>query len=218
MPHTTPDGKLNDFTSIRQQVNDYLLDFCRLESRKAVALHPNYMRLWEAISDHIERGGKRLRPYLVAMTYEAFGGSDRKSIIQVAAAWELIHVAMLMHDDIIDRDYVRHGHPNVAGNYLEYYESIPDEASRRHHANSSALLAGDLLISAAYSLLINSRFSSAQNLEACRHLHEAIFTVVGGELLDVEASIIHAAGKRGAAGSAEIFLLVGTSGADVGMK
>jgi geranylgeranyl diphosphate synthase type I len=192
MPQTTPDGKQNDFILIRQQVNDFLLAYCQKETERADALHANYKRLWAAISDHIEGGGKRLRPYLVVMTYEAFGGTDRKSIVQAAAAWELIHVAMLMHDDIIDRDYVRHGHPNVAGNYLEHYESIADDASRRHHANSSALLAGDLLISAAYDLLFNSGFSPAQNLQACRLLHEAIFTVVGGELLDVEASVIRA--------------------------
>lgn len=182
----------NDFISIRQQVNDFLLDYCRKETERAGVLHPNYRRLWEAISVHIEGGGKRLRPYLVVMTYEAFGGTDRKSIVQVAAAWELIHVAMLMHDDIIDRDYVRHGHPNVAGHYLDYYKSIPDDANRHHHANSSALLAGDLLISAAYSLLLESGFMLDKTLQACRILHEAIFTVVGGELLDVEVSVIHA--------------------------
>lgn len=191
MPQTASDGKRNDFSSIRQQVNAYLLAYCRRETERAAALHPNYKRLWDTISAHIEGGGKRLRPYLVVMAYEAFGGADRKSIIQVAAAWELIHVAMLMHDDIIDRDYTRHGHPNVAGQYLEYYKSVPDDANRRHHANSSALLAGDLLISAAYSQLLECNFSPDQTIRGCDLLHEAIFTVVGGELLDVEASVIH---------------------------
>ncbi len=192
MSHSLSDVSSNYFISVQRQVNEYLSVYCQRETNRAAELHPNYSRLWEAITAHIENGGKRLRPYLVVMTYEAFGGSDRKSIIQVAAAWELIHVAMLMHDDIIDRDYVRHGHPNVAGRYLHNYESIQGDDNRRHHANSSALLAGDLLISGAYALLFNSDFASDYTHEACKILHEAIFTVVGGELLDVEASVIQA--------------------------
>lgn len=190
MPDGVSDSQEGYFVSVRQQVDDYLLAYCRRETERATAIHPHYGRLWEAITAHIEGGGKRIRPYLVVMAYEAFGGTDQKAIIQVAAAWEFIHVAMLMHDDIIDRDYTRHGQPNVAGRYLEHYTSIADEVNRRHHANGGALLAGDLLISAAYDQLPGSGFSPAQMAQAHRLLHEAIFTVVGGELLDVEASII----------------------------
>lgn len=185
-PSTTP----SDLATVQRQVNEFLVKLCRERRSHADKIHENYGRLWESITDYIEGGGKRLRPYLVVLSYEAFGGNDRSAIIPVACAWELIHAALLVHDDIIDRDYVRHGHPNIAGRFLEYYETIDSPSDRRHHANSSALLAGDLLLSESYSLLFESSFKPRKIKQACELLQEALFTVVGGELLDVEASVL----------------------------
>lgn len=193
MSRLTTSTPPSDIASVQARMNAYLLRYCQAEVQRAREIHANYARLWEAITDHIVAGGKRLRPYLVVAAYEALGGADADAILPVAAAWEMIHLAMLMHDDIIDRDYVRHGKPNVAGSYLEHYAPIDNEANRTHFANSSALLAGDLLIAAAYRLLLQSNFLPSQKQQACEQLHQAIFKVSGGELLDIEASVIGAA-------------------------
>ncbi len=56
----------------------------------------------------ISRGGKRLRPALLLLAGE-FGKSQPKGLLQAAAALELIHVASLYHDDVMDRAKTRRG-------------------------------------------------------------------------------------------------------------
>jgi len=187
MPQIATSAAPSD-TVIQSKVNDYLLEFCQAEARRAHNLHTNYGRLWDTITDCVQAGGKRLRPKLAIAAYQAFGGNDEAAIIPVAAAWELIHVAFLMHDDVIDRDYIRHGEPNIGGAYLQHYAGIKDKTNRTHYAHSSAILAGDLMVSAAYRLIIGGGFRADQAQKICDLLYDAIFTTVGGELLDVEVS------------------------------
>lgn len=71
--------------------------------------------------------------------------------LPIAAALEVLHTCLLIHDDIIDRDYVRHGRANVAGAYLNHYSHA--KSKRAHHALSAALLGGDLAMSVAYQLV-----------------------------------------------------------------
>ncbi|MDD1770820.1 MAG: polyprenyl synthetase family protein [Methanomassiliicoccales archaeon] len=57
----------------------------------------------------IGAGGKRLRPGIAILSYEAAGGGDLPKFIGIAASFELIHSATLIHDDINDQGEVRRG-------------------------------------------------------------------------------------------------------------
>ena len=57
--------------------------------------------------------GKRIRPVLTLLAYEAVSGQDGKAALPLAAALELFHNFTLMHDDIMDRAPVRRGKPTV---------------------------------------------------------------------------------------------------------
>jgi geranylgeranyl diphosphate synthase type II len=126
---------------------------------------------------------------MTLLTYEAFSKKPAQTILPAAAAAELLHMAMLIHDDIIDRDDIRYGVKNVTGEYLIHYEElIKDEAERRHYANSAAILAGDLLVSEAYILMTETKIKPAAIVAAQRLIAKSMFHVVAGELLDTEAS------------------------------
>jgi len=56
--------------------------------------------------------GKRLRPLLCALIFEALGGDPRR-VMPAAAALELLHNFTLIHDDIEDQDPTRHHRPTV---------------------------------------------------------------------------------------------------------
>lgn len=58
------------------------------------------------------RGGKRLRPLLCTLVFEALGG-DAARVLPVGAAVELLHNFTLIHDDIEDQDPRRHHRPTV---------------------------------------------------------------------------------------------------------
>ncbi len=52
---------------------------------------------------------------MVFAAYEALGGTDSEAAACIGAAFELLHTALIVHDDVIDRDFVRRGAPNLAG-------------------------------------------------------------------------------------------------------
>lgn len=79
-------------------------------------------------------GGKRLRPLLVLLC--AGEGGDERAV-RAAAAIELVHMATLVHDDVLDSAPLRRGQPTVAA------------TSGRERATAT----GDLLFSRAFALL-----------------------------------------------------------------
>jgi geranylgeranyl pyrophosphate synthase len=69
--------------------------------------------LTEASLHVIDAGGKRIRPIVTILAYKAFGGTDIKKIVDIAAGFELIHSATLVHDDINDGGSTRRGRETV---------------------------------------------------------------------------------------------------------
>jgi geranylgeranyl pyrophosphate synthase len=62
-------------------------------------------------------GGKRFRPILAVLAYEAAGGENNDDVMDLALAGELIHTATLVHDDIYDFAKTRRGKPTLHANY-----------------------------------------------------------------------------------------------------
>ncbi|GII65583.1 geranylgeranyl pyrophosphate synthase [Sphaerisporangium krabiense] len=81
-------------------------------------------------------GGKRLRPR-IALLAARFGDPDRPEVPRAAAAVELIHVASLYHDDVMDEAATRRGVPSVNARW----------------GNRVAILAGDYLVARAAELV-----------------------------------------------------------------
>lgn len=157
----------------------------------ATGIDPSYRLLWETLYGLIRSGGKRLRPQITLMAYAAFGGKDSASMIPVAAAQELLHFSLLIHDDVIDRDYTRYNTLNIAGRYKELYSKfLPDVTDQVHFAHSAAILAGDLMLSGAHDLISLSDLSQQEKTIAQQLLSLSIFEVAGGELLDTELSFV----------------------------
>lgn len=170
----------------RQAVDSYIADLLRERADDAAELGESYEQFWHTISSVVMAGGKRIRPHLTVIAY---GELDDK-IVPVAAAQELIHIAMLMHDDVIDQDFVRHGVANVNGRYQKVYAAFVDEPRRTHYAYSAAVLAGDALLSESYHAVHSSGFDAEMIRRVSAQLHRAVYEVIGGELLDVEAAFV----------------------------
>ncbi len=172
----------------QQIVNETLSTFLNEKKATAVSIHSSYGRLYTEIERVVFAGGKRLRPHLVFLGY----GSYDDAIAKVAAAHELLHAALLIHDDIIDRDTLRHGQATIHHNYdiVHYAPFIDNDKDRHHFSTSAALLAGDLLISSAYELIRLAQLDTQQYQKATQLLNTAVFEVAAGELLDTEAPFI----------------------------
>lgn len=88
-------------------------------------------------SNHLlEAGGKRIRPVFVLLASK-FGASKQGDVIEVAVALELIHMASLVHDDVIDRATIRRGRPTVNDRW----------------DNGTAMFTGDFIFARSVELL-----------------------------------------------------------------
>jgi len=173
----------------KQRVDEFLDAYIERKQADAATIDPHYEALWMRIRALLRSGGKRFRPYVTLLTFEAYSHNSPESILPAAAAQELLHFGMLIHDDIIDRDDIRYGVKNMTAMYRESYTPLlSNDVDRQHFAQSAALLAGDLLLSEAYMLINKSNVPAESIVAAHEALNKSVFRVIGGELLDTEAS------------------------------
>lgn len=154
----------------------------------ADALAPGYGALWASLGDQV--GGKLLRPRLTLAAYLGLGGGDVVGIAPVAAAQELLHTAMVVHDDVLDHDEMRRGRSNLAGaRRLDLAASGVVGQAAEDQVLAAALLGGDLALTGAFDLVARAPIDPELRLGAVELLVRSVTTAVGGELLDVAAEL-----------------------------
>ncbi len=184
----TFDGDVKNLAATVTYINSLLSEFLDKEHQHAQQIDPAYEKLVATTREFVLAGGKRLRPYLCLVSYIGYGGTNIDDAAVIACAWELLHAALLVHDDIIDRDTIRHGQLNIIGKYRQVYTKQSNTLAE-HYANSTALLAGDLLISASQKVILDSLITDAKKIHLLRYVNDAIFDVGGGELMDTETAL-----------------------------
>lgn len=180
-------------SEVKNLIDTRLADYCEARIADAQVVSPRYTELWQSIDRLLKAGGKRFRPYMLLSTYLAYSQNNSEessieAVVPAAMAQEFVHVAMLVHDDIIDRDDVRYGIKNVTGHYKDIYEPLlPDIGERTHMARSASLLAGDALLSESYRMLSTVNGPALLVQKATEIFANGVFEVIGGELLDTES-------------------------------
>ena len=155
----------------------------------AEAMAPAYGALWSALADQVG-GGKLLRPRLTLAAYLGFGGTDVEGVAPIAAAQELLHTAMVVHDDVLDHDELRRGRPNLAGaRRAELAAAGIVGRAAEDQVLAAALLGGDLALTGAFDLVASAPIAPELRLGAVRLLVRSVTTTVGGELLDIAAEL-----------------------------
>lgn len=148
-----------------------------------------------------QAGGKRLRPALCF--FGAYGTKNKEQVMKVAIALELIHMATLVHDDVIDYAATRRGVPTANALWGKH----------------SAVLSGDFLFARAFSLI-----ASLGLQEVTQILSDVLSSLCEGELQQeqdlfydhqTEADYYHRVGKKTAdfiAASSQLGATVGGFG------
>jgi len=178
-----------DHASLLERFDARLAAF--FSDRLAVAARygGEYHRLWSGARDASD-GGKRLRPRLVLSAFDALGGTDRDAALDVALAFELLHTAFLLHDDVIDADVVRRGRPNLSGTFsADALRRGVEDARAARWGESAAILAGDLLLHAAASLVARVPVGTVARTALLDVLDHSIFVSAAGELADVSFAV-----------------------------
>ena len=122
----------------------------------------------------LNNSGKHLRPTLVAVAASCFG-QPNESHVRAAVIIEMVHLATLVHDDVMDEAEIRRGNATVAAKW----------------GNEIAVLFGDCLFAQALKLA-----ASFPTPEVCRAVAMATNTVCSGEIIQTQQRRNFVAARR----------------------
>ena len=141
------------------QIEGLLRDSLERSKRKSILNVNNYV---------LVSPGKRLRPALVALSSKAVSATQapeaEKQLIKIATSVELIHMASLIHDDVIDHANLRHNKPTINTKFGE----------------DVSIALGDYLYSIAFQLV-----SRCGNMDILDCISSAAKEMCEGELVQV---------------------------------
>lgn len=135
-----------------------------IEKELEVAVGSNSLLLNEASLHLLQAGGKRIRPVFVLLAGK-FGDYNVDVMKQVAVPLELIHMASLVHDDVIDDSEMRRGQATVKAQWN----------------NSVAMYTGDFILARALEYITVIEDSKIHDI-----LSKTMIEVCRGEIIQIE--------------------------------
>lgn len=158
----------NNFEVYREQIEKHLKT--ALPENSA-----NFQVLYDAMRYSLYAGGKRIRPTLMQLSFEAVGGDGE--IAPYLCAIEMIHTYSLIHDDLpaMDDDDLRRGKPT----------------NHKVFGEATAILAGDALLNEAFTWMLQDALEhdDMRRVQAAHVLAEASGSegMIGGQILDMQS-------------------------------
>ncbi len=136
---------------IRERINFYL--------------DPEVREVYDIGTYIISSGGKGVRPLLTIMVCEALGGGVER-VVPLAVGIEYVHIASLLHDDVVDGSQTRRG----------------KKSANLVFGNQACVLTGDYMYAKALSL-----YAQYGNLESIQVLSDAVMKMSQGQLLELRS-------------------------------
>lgn len=130
-------------------------------------------------------GGKRLRSAFMYYGYVGAGGENEEEILETSIGVELIHSFLLVHDDIIDRDDIRHGVATLHRRYADFGKRFFPEKDVEHFGNSIAIIMGDMLYAFGNDIIFTSPFPKEKIFEALSKVQHIVSLTVVGQARDI---------------------------------
>ncbi len=134
-----------------------------IEERLLKELNPKVRLVLETGRYIVESGGKRLRPLLTVLSC-GMCGKEPEQALPLGVGLEYIHVASLLHDDVVDGAETRRGR----------------RSANLIFGNGVAVLTGDYMYAKALHL-----FSTHGNLEMIRVVSNAVMEMAEGQVLEI---------------------------------
>ncbi|MBF4694788.1 polyprenyl synthetase family protein [Fusibacter ferrireducens] len=144
----------------------FLLDELEhVKSNINLQTHSKFTDVQMIIDDVMGNSGKMLRPFLVVLSAH-FGHYDASKIQKLAGAVEILHMATLVHDDIIDEAKLRRNMPSIQSKY----------------GKDMAVYTGDYLLAKSINVLNDERFDPNN----VKRLSQAISKICESELMQYQ--------------------------------
>ena len=146
------------YINYKTQIDERLFSFIDKEQPKS---------LYEPLKYVLSGGGKRIRPMILILSCEVFGGK-LEDAVDAAVAIEILHNFTLVHDDIMDNADTRRGRDTI----------------HKKWDTDIAILAGDELVGLAYKSLLKTK--SHRIGDIAKAFTEGIIEVCEGQSFDKE--------------------------------
>ncbi len=127
-------------------------------------------------SEHNLRSAKRVRASFVYYGYLLSGQMPDERVWQVAEGVELVHTALLMHDDFMDQDKVRRGLPTTQ----EYFGK-----EDKQYGDAMAVNLGDVVLGLGYERVLMAGFEGEKTQKVMRQLLRGVTNTAFGQAYDV---------------------------------
>lgn len=151
---------------LRRLYNPLKKDLQKIEDDLTKSIDAEHPIFQKSSLQLLKAGGKRIRPVFVLLSSE-FGdvAANEQHIRSVAVALELIHMATLVHDDVVDDASLRRGNPTIKHTY----------------DNRIAMYTGDYILARALEVI-----TTIDEPELHRVLSKTLVQVVEGEIDQIE--------------------------------
>lgn len=174
---------INNLTLFKKEFDIHLKNFLDQKIKKIQTFTKNpYVVSYISHTNKIAlSGGKRIRPFMAYLAYCAFGGKKKEIIIKFTLSLEIFHLFALIHDDIMDKDELRHG---VTTSHIFTANKLKKRENKdyEHFGISQAILIGDLFFNWAWEIIILN-----PNNKVRKFFSEMIDGTIIGQMLDVES-------------------------------
>jgi len=140
--------------------------------------------LFQCSKEFVLRKGKRIRPLLFVLSYKGYAAKKRatdKRLFASAAALELLHDFMLVHDDVIDNSDLRRGRPTLHKVFDKKIRLPGDDKI----GPSLAIVAGDIIFALGIEAFLTVDEDRQRKENALKKLVETAAFTGAGEFIDV---------------------------------
>jgi geranylgeranyl diphosphate synthase type II len=124
--------------------------------------------------------------------HEAYADTSSASdsdVANLAAAFEILHTAFLIHDDVIDRDDRRRGGLTISGEFAEKAGALLGDEQGQLWGSAAGILAGDLLLVGAHRLIAGVSAPEPVRIQLHELFDDTVYRTAAGELIDVSLSL-----------------------------
>ncbi|SHH18789.1 polyprenyl synthetase family protein [Thermosipho atlanticus] len=169
-----------EFKKLHLEKIDFYLN--KIFEEKKLTLNKELSELIEEVKNFSLRPGKRIRPLLFILGYEAYKENEElteEQLYSIAASLEIMHAFLLIHDDIMDRATMRRGAPTLHLSLNAKYMNI---VNNKKIGEDLSIVLGDLLF--FYVLNVISKINIPNFRDFLEAFSECYISTAYGQLLD----------------------------------
>jgi geranylgeranyl pyrophosphate synthase len=174
----------DEYRDAYQELSSLLLDEMFPEWQRSVFTRVEIPPETVDVLTQYAKGGKKMRGAMVLLGYQCAGGADLESVMRSSVAYELIHSAFLIHDDIMDRSRTRRNLDTAHVAFSRLGEMAGAEDPEQFGV-SMAINTGDIAPAIAYNVVCSEPIEQQRVIAGMVHLNTVIINTVLGQFLDV---------------------------------